>query len=122
MLKQPDTTGTVPIFRKRGTVPIFLALALAGCVTPPEHDAFKRVMDHQVGKNVDDVDFYPVLYKLRLASTKGLPNGNLEYQYAAGRRGRCELYFEAAPITRQVVRWRYEGGERECVIETRANP
>ena len=107
---------------KTGTVPVLLALSLTGCVTPPEHDAFKQVMDHQVGKSIDDPDVYPVLYKLRLTNTKSAPNGNLEYQYATGRRGKCELKFEVAPLERKIVKWSYDGGERECVIETRANP
>ena len=96
------------------------ALLVAACATPPEHENFKRVMERQVGKSIDDADAYPVFYRLRLASTKSLPNGNLEYQYAAGRRERCQLKFEVAPLTRQIVRWSYEGGERDCVIETRS--
>jgi hypothetical protein len=98
------------------------ALLLAACAANPEHENFKRVMEHQVGKLIDDADAYPVFYKLRQTSSKSLPNGNLQQQYAAGRNGRCELSFEVEPFTRRIVRWSTDGGERDCVIPTRSTP
>jgi hypothetical protein len=98
-----------------------LALGLAACATSPEHENFKRVMERQVGKSIDDPDAYPVFYRLRQTNSKPLPNGNTQQHYAAGRNGRCQLSFVVAPITRQIVRWKIEDHERDCVIETRAS-
>jgi hypothetical protein len=100
-------------------LPLLLA-ALAACATSPEHENFKRVMQRQVGKSIDDADAYPVFYKLRQTSTKPLPNGNVQQEYAAGRNGRCQLNFEVSPLTRQIARWSFDGAERDCVIEARA--
>jgi len=97
-----------------------IILVLTACATSPEHENFKRVMDRQVGKSIDDPDVYAVFYRLRQKNAKPLPNGNMQQQYAAGRNGRCELNFEVAPLTRRIVRWTFEGKERDCVIETRS--
>jgi hypothetical protein len=96
-----------------------ILLLLAACATSPEHENFKRVMERQVGKSIDDPDAYPVFYRLRQTNAKPLPNGNTQQAYAAGRNGKCEVRFEVAPITRQIVRWTLEGHERDCVIEPR---
>ena len=95
----------------------FMVLLLAGCAsTGAEQENFRQVMDRQVGKGIDDADAYPVFYRLRELNSKSLPNGNLQQQYAAGRNGRCKLYFEVEPRARRIVRWSSEGGERDCVI------
>lgn len=101
--------------RKIGTVPVFLAL-LGGCATPPEHENFKHVMDRQVGKKIDDPDAYPVFYRLRQLNTKQLANGREQRQYAAGRDGKCKLFFEVAPLSGRIERWSFEGDKRDCVI------
>jgi hypothetical protein len=98
-----------------------MLLVLAGCATSPEHENFKGVMERQVGKSIDAPDAYPVFYRLRQTNSKPLPNGNTQQHYAAGRNGRCQLSFEVAPITRQIVRWNIEDGERHCVIEPRGS-
>ena len=95
-------------------------LLLAACATPPEHENFKQVMGAQVGKRIDDPDAYPVFYRLRQVNSKGLPNGNQQQEYAAGRKGECRLFFEVEPLTRRIVRWSYEGSERDCVIPNAA--
>ena len=102
----------------RAAGPVILLL-LAACATSPEQENFKRVMDRQVGKSIDDADAYPVFYRLRQTNSKPLPNGNTQQQYAAGRNGRCELSFEVAPLTRQILRWSSDGKDRDCVIQPR---
>jgi len=90
---------------------------LAACAANrPAGEAFRRVMDAQVGKRADDPDFYPVYYRLRQADSKRLPSGNSEEEYRAGRKGDCRLVFETTPGTRTVVRWRIEGPTGDCVI------
>jgi len=101
---------------------LILLLALAGCATPPEHENFKQVMGAQVGKRIDDPDAYPVFYRLREVNAKPLANGNVEEEYAAGRRGECRLFFEVDALTRRILRWSYEGSQRECVIPNAAAP
>jgi hypothetical protein len=105
--------------RKAALAGLVLAvLALAACAggNPAGHEAFRRVMDSQVGKRADDADFYPVYYRLRQADSKTLPNGNVEEEFRAGRNGECRLVFESTPATRQVVAWRIAGSNGECVI------
>lgn len=93
------------------------SLLLAACATNrPGEEAFRRVMDAQVGKRADDPDFYPVYYGLRQADSKRLPNGNTEEEYRAGRKGDCRLVFETTPGTRTVARWRIAGPTGDCVI------
>lgn len=93
------------------TVTIFLA----ACASRGDETNFARVMDRQVGKHADDVDFYPALYRLRLTNAERLGNGNTREEYAAGYRNRCKLSFELSP-TRRVVGWRTDGDRGECVI------
>ena len=93
-----------------------LALFLAACAAGPESEAFRQVMQRQVGKSADDADFYPVLYRLRQTNSQRLPNGNFKEEYAAGRKGKCKLSFETTPGARQVVGWSSEGDADECVI------
>lgn len=69
-----------------------------------------------MGKQADDADFYPVYYRLPQADAKRLANGNTEEEYRAGPKGECRLFFETTPGARRVVRWRYEGAERDCRI------
>ena len=95
---------------------LILVLVLAGCATAPEHENFKQVMGAQVGKRIDDADAYPVFYRLREVNAKPLPNGNIQEEYAAGRKGECRLFFEVEPLTRRIIAWSFDGSERNCVI------
>ena len=112
--------GTDPIYPtqnsgKWGLSPfIALAVFLAACASRPEDETFRRVMDRQVGKHADDADFYPALYRLRLANVQRLANGHTREEYAAGVRGKCRLFFDLAP-DRRVMAWKTEG-EGDCVI------
>jgi len=96
-------------------------VALAACATPERHDAFKQVMARQIGKKADDPDFYPVFYKLRGGASKQLPNGNEEAEYKTGRNERCSLFFEIHPVSHQVVRWRFDGSDKDCIVGTPYN-
>jgi len=94
---------------------VFL-VALAGCATPPEHESFRQVMQRQVGKHPDDPDFYPAYYKAKQTESKRLPNGNTEDEYRLGRKADCRVFFERDAGSGRVVRWRFQGFERDCVI------
>ena len=98
---------------KWGLTPIIF---LAACAAGPEQDNFRQVMQRQVGKSADDADFYPALYRLKQMDSKRLPNGNVREEYAAGRGGKCRLFFEVAPGARRVVGWSSEGDAGDCVI------
>jgi len=94
-------------------------LLAAGCAWQPRGDNFRQVMERQLGKRFDDPDFYPVLYRLRQADSKALPNGRRQEKYLAGYQGKCELFFEVDPASGQVVAWHADAGDSNCVIETR---
>jgi len=95
---------------------VAVIICLAACATPPESEAFKQVMQRQVGKSADDADFYPTLYKLKQTNAQRLPNGNTREQYAAGRNGKCKVSFDTTPGARQVVAWSSDGDKDDCVI------
>ena len=99
--------------KKWGLTPIIL---LAACATPPESEAFRQVMQRQVGKSADAADFYPTLYRLRQTNSQRLPNGNVREEYAAGPKGKCRVSFEMTPGGREVVGWRSEGDAEDCSI------
>ena len=99
--------------KKWGLTPIIL---LAACATPPESEAFRQVMQRQVGKSADAADFYPTLYRLRQTNSQRLPNGNVREEYAAGPKGKCRVSFEMTAGGREVVGWRSEGDAEDCSI------
>jgi hypothetical protein len=94
------------------TVTIFLA----ACATPPESEAFKQVMQRQVGKSADAADFYPTLYRLKQTNSQRLPNGNVRDEYAAGPKGKCKLSFEITSGAREVIGWSSTGDAEDCAI------
>ena len=98
------------------TLLVTVTIFLGACAAGPENDNFRQVMQRQVGKGAEDADFYPVLYRLKQTNSQRLPNGNLKEEYAAGRAGKCKLYFETTPGARQVVGWSSEGDPGDCVI------
>lgn len=94
---------------------VTVTVLLAACASRAGEENFARVMDRQVGKHADDADFYPALYRLRLANSERLANGHTREEYVAGYKGRCKLYFELSPA-RRVVGWSTDGDRGECVI------
>ncbi len=94
-------------------------LVLAACAstapTAEERENFKRVMDRQVGKSIDDADAYPVYYRLRELTTKPLPKGNTQHVYASGREGKCQVGYEV-DSSRKIVGWSIVEKPGECVI------
>ena len=52
---------------------VAVIICLAACATPPESEAFKQVMQRQVGKSADAADFYPTLYRLKQTNSQRLP-------------------------------------------------
>ncbi|SRR3954463_9542197 len=98
---------------------VLLTLLVCGCAWQPRGDNFRQVMERQVGKHVDDPDFYPVLYRLRQVDSKALPNGRRQERYLAGYQGKCEVVFEVDPASRTVVGWQADPRDSDCVIPTR---
>lgn len=77
-------------------------------------------MSRQVGKQVDDPDFYPVYYRLKQVEGRRLPNGNRQEAYEGGRKGKCRLLFEVDGAQR-VAGWGFEGDASDCVIVPRTS-
>jgi hypothetical protein len=96
---------------------VVLVLAACASTSPstPARENFKRVMDRQVGKSIDDPDAYPVYYRLKQLTTKTLPNGNVQSIYAAGRDGKCQVGYELN-LSRQIVGWSIVDKPEDCVI------
>ena len=94
-----------------------MALA-AGCASgsSAERDNFKRVMDRQIGKSIDDTDSYPVYYRLKQLNSKQLPNGNTQLVYAAGWNQKCQVGYEVSPIDRKILKWSIVDNADDCVI------
>jgi hypothetical protein len=92
-------------------------LLAAACASgsSAERDNFKRVMDRQVGKLIDDSDAYPVFYRLKQLNSKQLPNGNTQLVYAAGWNGKCQVGYEVG-ADRKIVKWSIVEGAEDCVI------
>lgn len=72
------------------------------------------MMQRQVGKGVDDPHVY-LNYRSAYRGTKVLPNGNTEEQYDGGGPD-CKVYFEIDRLPQKIIGWRYEGGDKHCVI------
>src|SRR4051812_22745919 len=100
---------------------VLLLVACAG-TTAPERDNFKRVMDRQIGKSIDDSDAYPVFYRLKQLTSKPLPNGNTLQVYAAGRNAKCQVGYEVNNLDRRITGWTIEDGADECVISPPHGP
>lgn len=93
-------------------------LLLSACSMTSPHENFKVGLNKAVGTSVD-ID--PMLSPCALAQKnrvgqESLANGNVEYKYIARGKGICYYYCEVDPRTQTVVRIRFEGGGKDCVI------
>ncbi len=94
------------------TVLILLAL---GCLGITPHENFKAHLYKQIGKSLDEIPPYQWPFEKQKVDSKVLPNGNIENKYKY-YRGNCFYIFEIDPKTRKIVGARFEGSERDCVI------
>lgn len=106
-------------YRYISAITMFMVVLLqAGCMILDEmsgpiyspHQTFLNHYGGYVGKSVQVVRSrgpQPI-------SVKQLPNGNIEEEYWL-RNGACRYYYEVDHKTWIIVRWRYEGGEENCV-------
>lgn len=92
---------------------IVLFPSLASCSTVTPHENFKQHMSHNVGKRIDDPRLNWVNQRVLIGSTT-LPNGNIENEYRF--RETCRYFFEVDPKSRVILRWRFQGTERDCQI------
>jgi hypothetical protein len=81
-------------------------------VTP--HENFIMTMKVDIGKNLDNPALSGWMQPARLIDYKTLPNGDIEYAYRF--RGNCRYFYEVDPKTRKIIGWRFEGSERDCII------
>jgi hypothetical protein len=90
-----------------------LMLPLA-CASVTPHQNFVMLMQFAIGKSVDDPTVSDRRQPARLIDRKTLSNGNIEEAYRF--RGACRYFYEVNPTTRMIEDWRFEGDERDCII------
>lgn len=97
---------------------VLVTVLLSGCMvvdywgkTPSPHESFKNHYNWYVGKTIQ---FFRTGSAPPEGKAKRLPNGNLEDEYWL-YKGACRIYYEYNPETGIIVRWRFEGGEQNCV-------
>jgi hypothetical protein len=88
--------------------------SLASCSSVTPHENFIMTMQSDIGKNLDDPTLSGWMQSARLIDHKSLLNGDIEYAYRF--RGDCRYFYEVGPKTRKIVGWRFEGSERDCII------
>ena len=91
-----------------------LLVSLAGCLYGSGHENFVKSMQAEVGMRADDPYAYRNQYRNRRVSVRDLPNGNIEEKY--DRHPKCPVFFEINKTKEEIVGWRYEGTEKDCVI------
>ncbi len=92
--------------------PLMLILSSCSALTP--HENFKAHMDFNMGSSIDEPREAGVALSKYLLSSRTLLNGNIENKYRHVRS--CRYFFEYNPETRNIVGWRFEGSQPDCVI------
>lgn len=91
-----------------------LALVASGCPGLTPHENFKSHLRGEIGEIVDNAPSYSWRNEKDKIDSRVLPNGNIENKYKY--RGSCVYYFEITPKTRKIVGARFEGSEKDCVV------
>lgn len=86
---------------------------LTACIMSP-HANFRAHLSSEVGRAVDGPNRAVWAVDERLQRSSVLPNGNMENEYKY--RGTCRYFFEYDPETRVIVRWRFTGDKKDCVV------
>ena len=89
-----------------------IASACHSFTTP--HENFKKHMQFNVGRRVDDPASSLARYPEWVVDEKKLTNGNSEIEYYRGKH--CAVYFEVDNKTEVIIGWRFVGSEKSCVI------
>ena len=94
---------------------IFLLIAiLAGysCGSLSPHDNFKAHMSGAVGEHISNPHTWARVDRQLLVRV--LDNGNMEHKYIFLRS--CFYFFEVEKGSGKIIGWRFEGNEKDCVI------
>jgi hypothetical protein len=86
---------------------------LVACASVTPHQNFVAHMEGNIGKRIDDPSAMWVMPQ-HLLGTSNLANGDVEYVYRF--QGSCRYFFEVDPKSNVMVKWRYEGSDRDCAI------
>ncbi len=95
-------------------ITIAITLISVGCLGITPHENFKAHLYQKIGMRLDDIPSYWWPYEEDKVDTKVLPNGNIENKYKY--RGTCFYIYEIDPKTRKIVGARFEGSEKDCVV------
>ncbi|MCO1337046.1 hypothetical protein MO867_22235 [Microbulbifer sp. OS29] len=93
-----------------------LVVACHSFTTP--HENFKKHMEFNIGRKVDDPASYLNRYPSRVINARNLPNKNIEIEYFSGYKGLgdCTVYFEVDSQTQEIIAWRFVGSEETCIV------
>jgi hypothetical protein len=91
-----------------------LTLLAIGCLGITPHENFKAHLRGEIGRGMDNAPSYSWRNEKDKIDSKVLPNGNIENKYKY--QGSCVYYFEVDPKTRKIVGTRFEGSEKDCVV------
>ena len=76
------------------------------------HENFKEHMSSALGKRITSPHTWA--REERHVSVRTLDSGNVEHGYLFRRS--CRYFFEVDQHTEVIVRWRFEGSEKDCAI------
>lgn len=92
-------------------------IAFSACAAVTPHQNFINTMNFLVGKNIDKLDQRGFGSKDTISKTNMLENGNIEYQYhLAADHNKCSYILEVDNLTRKIVRWRFDGDSKGCIL------